>query len=398
MSARRDAAADRATRARLDRATADLDPPFAVVDLDAFDANARDLARRATGVPIRVASKSVRVRSLVDRAVAAQGFSGVMTFALREAIWLARNGQRDLLMGYPTADRAALRELASDDELRSSIVLMVDHPAQLRLIRAAGATAERPVRVCLDVDASLRLGPVHLGVRRSPVHRPEQAAEAAVAIARQPGVELVGLMFYDAQIAGLPDRSPAVRAVKARSAADLATRRTAVLRAVHEVVGHPLAVVNGGGTGSLEVDAADPTVTEVTAGSGLYSPGLFDGYRAFTSRPAAWFALPVVRRPHPRIATAFGGGYIASGPAGSSRLPRPTWPPGLKLLGTEGAGEVQTPLVGRAAANLLPGDRVWLRHAKAGELFERFDVVHLVRGDRIEQSVPTYRGEGQTFG
>jgi D-serine deaminase-like pyridoxal phosphate-dependent protein len=388
----------RATQARLDRATADLDPPFAVVDLDAFDANARDLARRATGVPIRVASKSVRVRSLVDRAVAAQGFSGVMTFALREAIWLARNGQRDLLMGYPTADRSALRHLAMDEELRSSIVLMVDHPAQLRLIRAAGATAERPVRVCLDVDASLRLGPVHLGVRRSPVHRPEQAAEAAAVVARQPGVELVGLMFYDAQIAGLPDASPAVRWVKRRSAADLAQRRTAVHRAVHAVLGRPLTLVNAGGTGSLEVDASDPVVTELTAGSGLFSPALFDGYRAFASRPSAWFALPVVRRPHPRVATAFGGGYAASGPAGPSRSPRPTFPPGLSLLRGEGAGEVQTPLRGRAARDLMPGDRVWLRHAKAGEMCERFDVVHLVRGDERVGTVPTYRGEGQTFG
>lgn len=383
---------------RLEAATSHLDPPFAVVDLDQFDANAADLSRRSTGVPVRVASKSVRVRELVDRTVARQGFSGVMTFALREAIWLARLGHRDLLMGYPTVDRGALHELASDADLAARIVLMVDHPAQLALVRAAGAGPESPVRVCLDIDASLRIGPVHLGVRRSPVHTPAQAAEAAAAIARQPGVELVGLMFYDAQIAGLPDSSPAVRMVKARSARELATRRTAVLRAVHEVVGRPLRLVNGGGTGSLEVDAADPAVTEVTAGSGLFSPGLFDGYRAFTSRPSAWFVLPVVRRPHPRIATAFGGGYIASGPAGKARLPRPTWPAGLRLLGAEGAGEVQTPLRGRAAAGLLPGDRVWLRHAKAGELCERFAQVHLVQGDRVVQTVPTYRGEGQTFG
>jgi D-serine deaminase-like pyridoxal phosphate-dependent protein len=382
----------------IERATAHLDPPFAVVDLDAFDGNAADLARRATGVPIRLASKSVRVRHLVDRAVAAPGFSGVMTFALREAIWLARQGHTDLLMGYPSVDRGALAELAADPELRARIILMVDHPAQLALARAAGATADAPVRVCLDVDASLRIGPLHLGVRRSPVHTPAQAATAATAIARQPGIELVALMFYDAQIAGLPDSSPAVRFVKARSAADLTQRRTAVLRSVHAVLHRPLRLVNGGGTGSLEIDSADPVITEVTAGSGLYSPGLFDGYRAFTSRPSAYFALPIVRRPHPRIATAYGGGYIASGPAGSSRLPRPTWPAGLTLLGGEGAGEVQTPLRGKAARNLVHGDRVWLRHAKAGEMCERFDAVHLVRGDELVESVPTYRGEGQTFG
>jgi D-serine deaminase-like pyridoxal phosphate-dependent protein len=385
-------------REGVERATALLDPPFAVVDLDTFDLNAADLARRATGVPIRVASKSVRVRELVDRALAAQGFSGVMAYSLREAIWLAGRGHRDVLVGYPTVDREALGELTSDPALRERIVLMVDHPAQLALIRAQGARADAPVRVCLDVDASLRIGPLHLGVRRSPVHTPRQAQDAAEAVARQPGIELVGLMFYDAQIAGLPDSSPAVRFVKARSAADLASRRRAVLRAVHEVVRRPLTLVNGGGTGSLEVDSADPTITEVTAGSGLFSPGLFDGYRSFTSRPAAWFARPVVRRPHPRMATAFGGGYIASGPAGTSRLPRPTWPPGLSLLRGEGAGEVQTPLRGKAARTLSPGDRVWFRHAKAGEMCERFDLIHLVSGDQLVRSVPTYRGEGQNFG
>ena len=387
-----------ADQERLDRATAHLDPPFAVVDLDAFDANATDLGRRAHGVPVRVASKSVRVRGLVDRAAAAAGFAGVMTYSLREAVWLARAGHDDLLMGYPSVDRAALAELATDPGLRSRIVLMVDHPAQLALVRAAGADQDAPVRVCLDIDASLRVGPLHLGVRRSPIHTPAQAADAAAVVRRAPGVELAGVMFYDAQIAGLPDVNPAVRAMKARSAADLATRRTAVLDAVERVLGRRPELVNGGGTGSIEVDAADPVVTEVTAGSGLYSPGLFDRYRSFTSRPSAWFALPVVRRPHPRIATAFGGGYVASGPSGRSRLPRPTWPAGLSLLGAEGAGEVQTPLSGPAASRLQPGDRVWLRHAKAGELFERFDVVHLVRGDRVEQTVPTYRGEGKAFG
>jgi D-serine deaminase-like pyridoxal phosphate-dependent protein len=61
----------------------------------------------------------------------------------------------------------------------------------------------------------------------------------------------------------------------------------------------------------------------------------------------------------------------------------------------EAAGEVQTPVRG---ANLAIGDRVWLRGAKAGELLERFDTVHVVAGDELVASVPTYRGEGRNFG
>jgi len=227
------------------------------------------------------------------------------------------------------------------------------------------------------------------------VRTPLDAASLATAALAQ-GFRVVGVMFYEAQIAGLPDSSPAVRLVKRRSARELASRRGAVVAAVEAITG-PLPIVNSGGTGSLEVSSADPVVTEVTAGSGIYVPTLFDRYRAFEPRPALYFVLPVVRRPARDIATLFGGGYVASGPAGKSRVPRVV-ASGLALLGTEGAGEVQTPVRGRGAVSLQVGDRVWLRPAKAGEVLERFDALHLVEGDRLAESVPTYRGEGRNFG
>jgi D-serine deaminase-like pyridoxal phosphate-dependent protein len=215
-------------------------------------------------------------------------------------------------------------------------------------------------------------------------------------------------MVYEAQIAGVGDTPPgrplrarAIRAVQALSARELAQRRAAIVAAVAEVLSAagaaPLEFVNGGGTGSLELTAAAPGVTEVTAGSGLYGPTLFDAYRAFTPRPAAVFALPVVRRPGHGVVTALGGGYLASGPADPARLPRPHLPLGLRLDRQEGAGEVQTPLLGAAADGLAIGDRVYFRHAKAGELCERFNSLHLLEGERIVEAVPTYRGEGQCF-
>jgi D-serine deaminase-like pyridoxal phosphate-dependent protein len=395
--------ADDALGRRLDAATAHLDPPLAVVDLTALRANVDDLTRRAGGRPIRLASKSVRSRRVMAEALAHPGFEGVLAYSLAEAIWLVRSGScHDVLVAYPTVDRAALAELTADPELLAAIAIMADDEAHLRLAASAWRThaqhASAPVRVCLDVDSSLRLGPVHLGVRRSPLHTPDDAARLAEHVRAHRELRLVGVMFYEAQVAGLPDSGPAVRLVKRRSLADLAERRTAVVRAVEHACGHPLELVNGGGTGSLEATAADAAVTEVTAGSGLYCPTLFDGYRAFTSRPAAWFALSVVRRPAPDVATCFSGGYIASGPVGHSREPRPVAPSGLSLLRTEGAGEVQTPVRGDAARELAVGDRVWFRHAKAGELCERFDRLHLVEGDRVVDEALTYRGEGRTFG
>lgn len=155
--------------------------------------------------------------------------------------------------------------------------------------------------------------------------------------------------------------------------------------------------VNGGGTGSIGTTAAEPAVTEVGAGSGLYQPSLFDAYRSFSGQPTALFALPVVRRPGPGVVTMLGGGYLACGPGDASRLPCPYLPAGLKLDGKEGAGEVQTPLLGAACDGLRIGDRVWFRHAEAGELCERFNELHLIDGDAVTTTVPTYRGEGKAF-
>jgi D-serine deaminase-like pyridoxal phosphate-dependent protein len=395
-----------ALRSRLDEATASLDPPFAVVDLAAFDANAAALEKAAAGTPIRVASKSVRCRDLVRRVLDRPGWQGVMAYTVPEAIWLVRGGTSDdVLVAYPSAHRAGLRDLATDPALAAAITVMIDSTDQIDFLDSVLAPGDREtVRVCLDLDASWRLagGRVHVGVRRSPVHSPEQAGALAAAIATRPGVRLVGVMSYEAQIAGLGDAPPgqrvrggAIRTMQKRSMAELVARRGAVVHAVRQHA--DLEFVNGGGTGSIVATAADPAVTEVTSGSGLYGPTLFDAYRRWQPTPAAYFALSVVRRPAPRIATVLGGGWIASGPAHPSRLPSAALPTGLRLIGTEGAGEVQTPLVGATADRLRVGDRVWFRHAKAGELCEHVDVLHLIDGDEISGTALTYRGEGQTF-
>ena len=376
-----------------DAATRGLPAPLAAVDLAAFDANAADLVRRAGGVPIRVASKSVRCRPLVERVLSQPGFAGVMSYAVREALWLVSRGVRDVFVAYPCVDRAVLDEVTASAEAAQQVTLTIDSVEHVQLL----ASLDRPhgLRVAVDVDASLRVGPVHLGVRRSPLRTPAEVRAVAQA-ALDAGLSVVGLMFYDAQIAGLPDSSPAVRMMKRRSAASLLERRGAVVSAVRAIT--ELEFVNGGGTGSLHVTGRDPAITEMAAGSGLFGPALFDGYDDFSPRPAAAFALDVVRRPGPGFVTTFGGGYAASGPPGWSRLPRPFGRSDVALVKAEGTGEVQTPLEGNGTHDLSLGDRVWFRHAKAGELCERFDALHLLTGDQLVETVPTYRGEGKNFG
>jgi D-serine deaminase-like pyridoxal phosphate-dependent protein len=348
-------------------------------------------------VPIRIATKSLRSRPLIERALGRDGFAGLMCYAVREALWWARDGHDDLLVAYPSVDVPALTELASDPALTRAVMVMIDSVEHVDFI-AREVPGHEGLRVAIDVDASLRVGPAHMGVRRSPVRTPGDV-EAVIRRAQERGLVVSGLMFYDAQIAGLPDTSPAVRAMKSISANELRGRRGEVVAAARALA--DLELVNGGGTGSLHVTHLDPALTELAAGSGLFAPTLFDGYDNLHLRPAAYFAAPVVRRPGEGMVTAYGGGYVASGPPGWSRVPSPLPEHDLGLVRREGAGEVQTPLTGAGADRVSLGDRIWFRHAKAGELAERFTEFALVSadgGDRVVGRAATYRGEGQCFG
>lgn len=383
---------------RMDAATAELDGPFAALSLDALAHNARSMVSRAAGTALRVATKSVRSRAVMEAVLRVPGFHGVLAATLPEGLWLSATID-DVLVGYPTVDRAALRALAADERALARVTLMVDSLEHLDVIDAA-ARRHPPIRVALELDASFRLWPVRAGVRRSPLRDPARLRALAEAVVARPGFTLVGLMAYEAQVAGVQDARrrgltppAALRAMQRMSVAELRDRRGAAVEAVRRVA--PLEFVNGGGTGSIELTAADPSVTEIGAGSGLFGPHLFDGYRRFSPAPALAFALPVVRRPGPGCVTLLGGGWIASGPHGPDREPVVAWPAGLRIDPQEGAGEVQTPVLGAAADALALGDRVWLRHAKSGELCERTEALHVVAGDQVVDSVPTYRGEGR---
>jgi D-serine deaminase-like pyridoxal phosphate-dependent protein len=377
--------------------------PVMAVDLDAFDANAADLVRRAGGTPIRVASKSIRVPALLERALATTGFHGVLAYTLREALWLEQHSIcDDIVVAYPTADRGALAELVASPRMASRITLMVDDLAQLDVVDSVRSSRAVRVRVALDIDAGLRVGGQHIGPKRSPLYDVEDVLRLAARVIERAGFTLVGVMTYEGQVAGVPDavptqraRSLVVRRLKSASMSQLAERRREISDRLRELV--ELEFWNGGGSGSVDATAADPAVTEIAAGSGLMVPGLFDHYQSFHPRPAAFFGLPVTRRPSPTLATVHGGGLIASGPTGADRAPLPWAPPGLHLTGLEGAGEVQTPLTGHPAALLRIGDLVWFRHAKSGELFEHTNSVRLLSGSSFVDEVPTYRGCGQAW-
>lgn len=372
--------------------------PALLIDLGAFDRNVERIAvaARAAGKTIRVGSKSVRSIALLSRVLAHDPiFSGALAFTYDEAAFLLEQlapARRDVLVAYPSVQRAQLRRFVRAAREARRALAVIDALEHLEALHEVG-----PVAAVIDLDVSLRRAGLHLGVRRSPLRSGTDVAGLLRQSARFSNVRIEGLLAYEAHLAGLSGAGAAQRAFRAMAMPDVRALRSEAVAALRRGgVDGPL--VNAGGTGSLHASLADPSATEVTVGSGFLCSHLFDGASELGLEPAIFVALEVGRVPDPEHVTANGGGYVASGRAGPSRLPAPYLPAGMKLVGMEGAGEVQTPLAIRGAQRAPRiGDPVLLRPAKAGEIAERFAEHLWLEGDRITHRTPTYRGQGQTF-
>ena len=384
--------------------------PLAFVDLDRFDANIAYVAatQKESGKTIRVASKSIRCPALIRRVFEIGGsvYQGILAFTVEEGAMLSENGFDDIIVAYPTAQPSDLDLMAQLTTRGTNISLVVDSCEHLESLAQTGRRFDVDLNACIEIDMSYRpLGSsIHLGVRRSPLRNASQAVAIARRAAELDGVKIHAVMGYEAQIASVNDDVPGqrlknvvLRRVKQRSMRELATRRQQVVTALQQA-GCALKIVNGGGSGSLKATAMDLSVTEVTAGSAFFAPGLFRHFHDISFQPAAFFALQVTRIPTAGMVTCAGGGYVASGEVGPNKLPWPVLPPGMSYIGIEGAGEVQTPLKLPAnAPPLTPGDPVFFQHAKAGELCERFNHLLLVKDGRVVDQAKTYRGLGFAF-
>jgi D-serine deaminase-like pyridoxal phosphate-dependent protein len=377
--------------------------PALLLDLDALERNIKSIASQANGKTIRIASKSIRSANVLHFLLQSSSiFQGIMCFTAKEAIFLSERGFDNLLLGYPSTDKISLPKIAALNKQGKKIICMVDSTEHLQLLDQLAKEVEGLFYICIDIDMSTKYGPLHFGVRRSPLNTKEQVLEFARKSAKMENIQLVGVMGYEAQIAGVGDDMPKqfwkntlVSVLKKRSIKTIQSRRKEIVNALKQE-GFTLELVNGGGTGSLEQTTQEDVITEVTVGSGFYSPLLFDYYQAFQYEPSLFFALPIVRKPTENIYTCLGGGYVASGPPGKDKLPEPVYPEGGKLLSLEAAGEVQTPVY-LENKNLQVGDPIIFRAAKAGEICERFDEIICVSKGKIVDRWKTYRGEGGCF-
>lgn len=377
--------------------------PCAFVDLEAFDANIRAIAQMVEGTPftIRVASKSLRVPELISRVLKyGAPFKGLMCYSAQEAFFLSEQGFDDLMVAYPTLssqDLIALKKVHNQGKL---ISLVTDDVRQLEVLNHF-FEGSKPFPVLIEPDLSLKILSLTVGVRRSPLRSVKDVTDFAQKISTYKNLIFLGIMAYEAQVAGVPDKnpfkpflSPILGLMRKYSARVIAKKRQEIRLELERLKLVP-EIFNGGGTGSLSFNRQeDKVLTEVTAGSGFFCPHLFDYYSNFKLKASAFFALQVVRAPEAHWYTCQGGGYIASGEPSWDRVPKPM-DANLKLSNFEATGEVQTPV--HSLKDIKLGSPVIFRHAKAGELGERFNEFVLIQNGKVTGSAKTYRGMGQSY-
>lgn len=381
--------------------------PAAWLDMDSLDHNIKLVNSKTNGKNLRIASKSVRNISVLKYvAENSPDYIGLMSYDAAESQYLLENGFADVLCAYPQMNKAAITdaEKAASNLTDSKLTWMVDKPEHVTLLAEIGSELKKDLRLCIDINTSTKYPAVYFGTQRSQIDSVKKLKKFLKVLKKTSNIQVVGLMGYEGQIAGLPEAAagkealaPAIRLLKSRSKKYVTKFRRECVDAIADA-GIALEVVNGGGSGSMDFTCSRPEVTEITVGSAYYMPAYFsymDTMQEF--KPAAGFVLPVTRKPFPKTATCHSGGFIASGAVGKDKWPVIHYPENVSYLPDEGCGEVQTPVKLKQANQLDIGDNVWFRHAKAGELCEHFNELHVFRNNKLIDTFATYRGQGKCF-
>ncbi|WP_372844518.1 alanine racemase [Psychrobacter sp.] len=404
--------------------------PSAWLDMDALDHNIELVNQKTQPVNLRLATKSIRSLDVLRYIQArSPNFIGLMSYAAPESLYLLKNGFDNVLCAYPTLDMDSVVATFVYTKQGATMIWMVDRPEHVDRLHKVAKAHNVTIEVCLDINMSMPLPKLYFGTKRSALMTIKDVKKLLKHIKTCPNICVSAAMGYEAQIAGLPEHlpnkallTPAIRLLKKRSQKQISKRRRAMVDYLTKQ-GYRLRLVNGGGSGSMDFTSKQSEITEITVGSAYYKPAYFDYMESMQAfKPAAGFVLPVTRQPESAVITCHGGGFIASGSVGLEKAPVIHYPPHLSLLKDEGFGEVQTPMAilktkkGSYSRNPSIGDAVWCRHAKAGELCEHFSSLICYREDNdanakcdtaisdkrlpetvVQQTITTYRGDGQCF-
>ena len=394
--------------------------PAMFVNLNALDVNIDRITKVAfrTGTSLRIATKSVRCVEILRRIVARAGsvMCGFMCFSVEEAAFLESEGFDDFLIPYPTVQTPDIKTATLLTLSGKTITLTVDCVEHVSILDSLVAKfceeigdSDLFLRVAIDLDTSYELYGIKLGAHRSNIDSVDKFKQVAKAIADSKHLTLVGVVGYEASVAGLPDSNPfthlpsfLMRFLKRQFFNNCKKFRADISLHCAKSGDINLEFFNGSGSGNIEDACNDVSLTEVAVGSAFLQSQLFDYYASNMCQPAICFALQTTRVNSEYVCTQ-GGGFVASGSCSSDKFPRPFLNPmTLTHYSDEGYGEVQTPLKVKSGSRGQKdksqiGDPILFRPAKSGEIAERFNEYVLLQDNKIVKSCKTYRGQGLSF-
>jgi D-serine deaminase-like pyridoxal phosphate-dependent protein len=337
--------------------------PAAVLDLEAFERNVAKMAKRAkaAGLALRPHTKSHKCVALARMQMEA-GAAGICCAKLAEAEAMAAGGVSSILVTSPIAGAANAERAAAIAGQVADFRIVVDHVDAVGELAATGAA----LQVVIDVD---------VGLGRTGVHDPDQAADVARAILRHPQLSLLGVQGYGGAWQHMEGAN-----ARAAAVAEGMVRLSNAIAAIREAGGR-VEVVTGGGTGTFEADAAQGVLNEVQPGSYAFMDRQYRD--ALKADPDGAFeqslviASSVISANHPQWVTVDAGlkAFATDGPLPTAITA------GLEDARYRYFGDEHGLLMRPAGLSLHRGDRIDFVVPHVDPTVDKYDVIHAVRGD-----------------
>lgn len=341
------------------RSIADLETPCVLIDLDRVEANLKRAQAHAdaNGYALRPHIKTHKLPRFAKRALEL-GAKGITVQKLGEAEVMAAAGLDDIFLPYNIIGDTKLARLRTLNET-ITIVVTADSPDTVAGY-ARMFTPDRPLTVLVECDT---------GTNRCGVQTPAQALALARQIGMAPGLRFGGLMTYP------PAKKPDQAESWLREAIDLLTQ-----------AGIAVPKVTSGNTPDMW-RTGQSVVTERRPGTYIYYDRMQVAAGAATFDDCALTVLAtVVSRPTPTRVVLDAGSKSLSSDIGNLEgygLLRGT-DITIKFLNEEhGVIEMATP-----SDTPRVGDRVRIVPNHVCVVSNLFDVVNLIEGETVVESVP----------
>jgi D-serine deaminase-like pyridoxal phosphate-dependent protein len=338
----------------------DVDTPALLLDLDVVEANIAAMSAYFAGKQsgLRPHFKTPKTPEVARRQLAA-GAIGITAAKLGEAEVLARAGLGPILIANQIVGPQKIDRLLALPE-SVDVIVAVESDFNIRELEAGAARSGRTPQAVVEVDT---------GMHRCGTANPEETVELVQRLLAGP-VRYRGIMGYEGH--AVLQRDPAERHNLAEAALETLGRHVAALRAA----GLAPEIVSAGGTGTFDIAASAPHVTEVQAGSYVFMDGAYRAVRPDLGQPALTLLTTVIAR-HGDVAIVDCGMKSLSMEFGP---PQGQWhglPVKIMRLSEE-HGHLDV-----AGTELKPGDKVELVPSHGDTTINLHSEYNVVRGDQV---------------